>query len=309
MSLIHLSVLDLSYNSLSGEIPSEIIKMQSLEDLNLSHNYLSGFIPTTFEQMHGLLHVDVSYNELQGPIPNSKAFVQATMEDLRGNKGLCGNGRGLQPFKHISKRRHSLLVYEYLECGSLRTIMENEEAAKELDWPKRLNIVKGVAHALSYMHHDCSPPIIHRDIKSSNILIDSQHEAHVSDFGTAKLLDLNSSNWTSFAGTYGYITPELAYTMKVSEKCDVYSFEVLSLEVIEGKHPGDTISSLSSPSTKENIHQKDVLDPRLPFPERRILDDLVVVVNLATECLNADPQSRPTMLIISQVLSSKTSWS
>ena len=76
-----------------------------------------------------------------------------------------------------------------------------------MDWNKRVNIIKGVAHALSYMHHDCSPPIVQRDISSKNILLDSECEAHVSDFGTAKILNQESSNWTSLAGTYGYLAP------------------------------------------------------------------------------------------------------
>ena len=74
-------------------------------------------------------------------------------------------------------------------------------------WNKRVNIIEGVAHTLSYMHHDCSPPIVHRDISNKNILLDSQYEAHVSDFDIAKLLNQDSSNWTSLASTYGYVAP------------------------------------------------------------------------------------------------------
>ncbi|KAF5476989.1 hypothetical protein F2P56_003671 [Juglans regia] len=159
------------------------------------------------------------------------------------------------------------------------------------------------------MHHDCSPSIIHRDISSSNILLDSQFEAHVSDFGTAKLLELDSSNWTSPVGTYGYIAPELAYTMKVTEKCDVYSFGVLAIEVIRGKHPGDLISSLSSPLAMENIQVKDVLDQRLPFPTVQVENELIIVVQLAMKCLNVCPQSRPTMEMISKVLSTNMAHS
>ncbi|XP_035542757.1 MDIS1-interacting receptor like kinase 2-like [Juglans regia] len=159
------------------------------------------------------------------------------------------------------------------------------------------------------MHHDCSPPIIHRDISSSNILLDSQFEAHVSDFGTAKLLELDSSNWTSPAGTYGYIAPELAYTMKVTEKCDVYSFGVLAIEVIKGQHPGDFISLLSMPLAMENIQVKDVLDQRLPFPAAQVENELIIVLKLAMKCLNVYPQSRPTMHMISQVLSTNIAHS
>jgi serine/threonine protein kinase len=106
-----------------------------------------------------------------------------------------------------SHRKHSFLVYEFLERGSLRTILDNEEQAMEMDWMKRINLVRGVANALSYLHHNCSPPIVHRDISSNNILLDSEYEAHVSDFGTARLLLPDSSNWTSLAGTAGYTAP------------------------------------------------------------------------------------------------------
>ncbi|XP_035545196.1 MDIS1-interacting receptor like kinase 2-like [Juglans regia] len=242
-----------------------------------------------------------------------KKLHQLLDNEKRSQKAFLNEIKALTEIRHrnivklhgfCSHARHSFLVYEYLEMGSLARMLEIEEYAKEFDWSKRLNVVKGVAYALSYMHHDCSPPIIHRDIKSNNILLDSQCEAHVSDFGTAKILDLNSSNWTSLAGTYGYIAPELAYTMEVTEKCDVYSFGVLSLEVIMGKYPGDFISSVKSsdPSVEMGIQLKDVLDQRLPFPMPHVKAELIRVVEIATECLNYIPKSRPTMHMISKVL-------
>jgi serine/threonine protein kinase len=69
------------------------------------------------------------------------------------------------------------------------------------------NVIKGVANALSYMHHDCLPPIIHRDISSKNVLLDQEYKAHISDFDTARFLNLDLSNWTSLAGTFGYMAP------------------------------------------------------------------------------------------------------
>ncbi|XVF82438.1 hypothetical protein PTKIN_Ptkin16aG0048000 [Pterospermum kingtungense] len=159
------------------------------------------------------------------------------------------------------------------------------------------------------MHHDHSPPIIHRDISSNNVLLDSDYEAHVSDFGTAKLLKPDSSNWTSLAGTFGYIAPELAYTMKADEKCDVYSFGVLALEVFMGKHPGDLLSSLSiSTSTSASVSQdqqillKYVIDQRLSPPVTKVSEDVVSTMKLAFACLNGDPQLRPTMKQIAQAL-------
>ncbi|XP_071938391.1 MDIS1-interacting receptor like kinase 2 isoform X3 [Coffea arabica] len=228
------------------------------------------------------------------------------------DKSFLNEIRALTEIKHrnivklfgfCSNAQHSILVYEYLERGSLAKILSIEEEAKELDWQERLNIIKGVAHALSYMHHDCSPPIIHRDISSNNILLDPECEAHVSDFGTAKFLRRDSSNWSSLAGTYGYVAPEFAYTMKVNEKCDVYSFGVLTMEVIKGKHPGDLIANLMS-SKLEEIELKVLLDKRLLFPNRQIEESLLSILKLARECLHVDPQCRPTMLIISRYLAS-----
>ncbi|XP_077252016.1 MDIS1-interacting receptor like kinase 2-like [Tasmannia lanceolata] len=152
----------------------------------------------------------------------------------------------------------------------------------EIDWVKMVNIIKVVAHSLSYMHHDCASPIVHRDISSKNVLLDSEFEAHVSNFGPARLLMPDSSNWTELAGTRGYVAPELAYIMRVTEKCDVYSFGVLTLEVIMGRHPGDIISSLSSSSSSEgsqNLWLKDVLDPRLPNPDDQIGNEVVLAVS------------------------------
>ncbi|XP_059627670.1 MDIS1-interacting receptor like kinase 2-like [Cornus florida] len=162
-----------------------------------------------------------------------------------------------------------------------------------------------VAHAVSYMHHDCSPAIVHRDLSSNNILLDAENEARVSDFGTAKLLKLDSSNWSTLAGTYGYVAPELAFTMKVTKKCDVYSFEVLTLEVIKGKHPVNFITWLSSSSIDHNIMLKDVLDQRLLAPSTGVEEVLISIINLAITCLNVNPQSRPTMHIVSQLLSTQ----
>ncbi|KAI6687750.1 hypothetical protein NL676_024578 [Syzygium grande] len=203
-----------------------------------------------------------------------------------------------------SHPQHSFLVYEYVERGNLSAILSDEGEAKELGWDRRANIVRGIAHALSYMHHDCVPPIVHRDISSNNILLDSEYEARVSDFGTAKLLKLDTSNWSAVAGTYGYIAPELAYTMKVTEKCDVYSFGVVAIEVIHGKHPGETISSLSDASDKEIARVlENMLDSRLPAPMPSIEDELLVIFKLAIACLSTNPLLRPSMNMVSQVLS------
>ena len=102
---------------------------------------------------------------------------------------------------------YKFLVYDYIQQGSLHRTLENEELAKELDWQKRIALATDVAQAISYLHHECSPPIIHRDITSNNILLDTSFKGFVSDFGTARILKPDSSNWSALAGTYGYIAP------------------------------------------------------------------------------------------------------
>ncbi|GMP49947.1 hypothetical protein CsSME_00016753 [Camellia sinensis var. sinensis] len=180
------------------------------------------------------------------------------------------------------------LVYEYMEMGSLFRSLRTDADAVELGWTLRVNIVKAIAHALSRLLHDCTPPIVHRDISSNYILLNSKLEAFVSDFGTARLLHPDSSNQT-------VIAPELGYTMEVTKKCDAYSFGVVALETIMGKHPGELLSSLELPSTR-NIMLADVLDPRLPM----VVANIVLVARIAIACLRSEPRSRPTMLRVSQ---------
>ena len=106
-----------------------------------------------------------------------------------------------------SHTRHSFLVNEFMERGSLLKMLSDEVKALEFEWTKRVNAVKGLANAISYLHHECCPAIVHRDISSKNVLLDAEYVAHLSDFGSARTCDPESSNWTSFAGTFGYSAP------------------------------------------------------------------------------------------------------
>ncbi|KAM1402044.1 hypothetical protein ACFX2I_010838 [Malus domestica] len=200
-------------------------------------------------------------------------------------------------------RRCMFLVYEYKERGSLFSVLGNDVEAAVLDWTKRLHIIEGVAHALSYMHHNCTLPIIHRSVSSSNILLNSDMVASLSDFGTARLLYPHLRNRTVLAGTPGYIAPELAHTFAVTEKCDVYGFGVLTLEIIMGRYPGELLSLISASSSQSSkspsllqITLEDVLDPRLSPPSnRQTASGVVLVTTLALACLRTKPKSRPAM--------------
>ncbi|KAM4078599.1 hypothetical protein ACB094_09G050800 [Castanea mollissima] len=194
-------------------------------------------------------------------------------------------------------KRCMFLVYEYMERGSLFCVLCNNTEAVALDWMKRVNIIKSTAHALFYIHHESVPVIVHRDITSNNILLNSELEAFVSDFGTARFLDSDTSNQTLIAGTYGYIAPELTYTMKVTEKSDVYSFGVVALEILMGRHPGELLTSLSS---SQSVMLNEILDKRLPPPNRLVAQDVFLVAAISFACLRAKPKSRPTMKSVSQ---------
>lgn len=132
-------------------------------------------------------------------IKNFKSEV-ATLTDIRHRNiiklyGFCSRGE------------HTFLVYDFIERGSLGEVLRSEEKAREVDWVKRVDIVKGVAEALCYLHHDCVPAIVHRDVTAKNVLLDVDFEAHVADFGIAKFLKFDALHSTGVAGTHGYMAP------------------------------------------------------------------------------------------------------
>ncbi|KAM2911205.1 hypothetical protein FF1_003989 [Malus domestica] len=199
------------------------------------------------------------------------------------------------------------LVYEYLDRGSLGKALYGEDRGGELDWGTRVKIVQGLAHAISYLHNDCSPPVVHRDISVNNVLLESDFEPQLSDFGTAKLLSSDSTSWTNVAGSYGYMAPELAFTMRVTDKSDVFSFGMVALEIVMGRHPGEMLESLleASKTLKGNAELllKDVLDQRLEPPTGELAEAVAFVVTLALACARPRPELRPTMRYVAQELS------
>ncbi|XP_048336463.2 probable leucine-rich repeat receptor-like protein kinase At1g35710 [Ziziphus jujuba] len=245
----------------------------------------------------------------KGNIVALKKLHGSEAEEPSLRKSFMSEVRTLREIKHRSiiklhgfclHKKCMFLIYEYMERGSLFCMLSNDLEAVELDWKKRVTVIKDIAYALCYMHHECSPSIVHRDVSTNNILLNSSLEASVSDFGTARLLHSDTSNQTILAGTYGYIAPELAYTMVVTEKCDVYSFGVVALETLMGKHPRELLSAVSS-SSSENLMLAQVLDQRLSPPtNRRVVQDIFLIVKIAFMCLLANPKYRPTMKQVSQ---------
>ncbi|CAM8935020.1 unnamed protein product [Rhodiola kirilowii] len=243
-----------------------------------------------------LIAEDMEVEEIRSFANEVKTLTKIRQRSIVKLLGFCCKGE------------HSFLVYEFMEKGSLEGVLSDDEASKKLNWGKRVEVIRSVANAITYLHKDCTPAIIHRDISSKNILLDSNLDAHVSDFGTARFLKPDSSNWTAVVGTYGYIAPEFAYTMAVTEKCDVYSFGVLTLEIIMGKHPREEISNLlDSSDADEDMNLKGVLDARLMTYDvdqtsLKMEQQLRSILKIVLQCLAEDPQFRPSMQDVSQML-------
>ncbi|THG22582.1 hypothetical protein TEA_013591 [Camellia sinensis var. sinensis] len=201
-----------------------------------------------------------------------------------------------------------LLIYDYLAMGSLDDFLhEHGEEERSLNWNARLRIALGSARGLAYLHHDCCPRIVHRDIKSSNILLDENLEPRVSDFGLAKLLvDEDAHVTTVVAGTFGYLAPEYLQSGRATEKSDVYSFGVLLLELLTGKRPTDpsfvkrglNVVGWMNTMVREN-RLEDVVDKKCTDAD---VETVEALVEIAARCTDATPDDRPSMQQVLQFL-------
>ncbi|GFQ08301.1 L-type lectin-domain containing receptor kinase s.6 [Phtheirospermum japonicum] len=185
------------------------------------------------------------------------------------------------------ERNELVLVYEYMRNGSLDNILHSRtHLTKFLTWEKRLNIILGVANALVYLHEECESQIIHRDVKTCNILLDSEFNAKLGDFGYA----------TVPAGTMGYLAPEYAFSGVPSAKTDVYSFGVVVLEVATGRRPVDEERVVITDYVWD-LWEKgmiaEVADRNLAGRFNRAEMERVLMVGLC--CAHPDCEKRPMM--------------
>ncbi|XP_048431889.1 LRR receptor-like serine/threonine-protein kinase RGI2 isoform X2 [Pyrus x bretschneideri] len=212
--------------------------------------------------------------------------------------GCCNNGKT------------RLLLFDYIANGSLASLLHEKRLF--LDWDARYKIVLGAAQGLAYLHHDCIPQIVHRDIKANNILVGPQYESFIADFGIAKLLNspecCKASN--TVAGSYGYIAPEYGYSLRITEKSDVYSYGVVLLEVLTGKEPMDNkipegAHIVTWVNTELRVRKRDftsVLDQQLILLSGTQTQEMLQVLGVALLCVNPCPEERPTMKDVTAML-------
>lgn len=205
-----------------------------------------------------------------------------------------------------------MLVYEFVNNGNLEQWLHGAMRQHGIfTWENRMKVVIGTAKALAYLHEAIEPKVVHRDIKSSNILIDDEFNGKVSDFGLAKMLGSDKSHITTrVMGTFGYVAPEYANTGMLNEKSDVYSFGVLLLETVTGRDPVDYSRSANEVNLVEwlkmmiaNRRAEEVVDPILEVrPTIRALKRALLI---ALRCVDPDSEKRPKMGQVARMLESE----
>uniref|UniRef100_A0A0E0DJZ3 non-specific serine/threonine protein kinase n=1 Tax=Oryza meridionalis TaxID=40149 RepID=A0A0E0DJZ3_9ORYZ len=239
----------------------------------------------------------VAIKRLSGDYSQIEREFQAEVETL--SRAQHDNLVLLEGYCKIGNDR--LLIYAYMENGSLDYwLHERADGGALLDWQKRLRIAQGSARGLAYLHLSCEPHILHRDIKSSNILLDENFEAHLADFGLARLICAYETHVTTdVVGTLGYIPPEYGQSPVATYKGDVYSFGIVLLELLTGRRPVDMCRPKGSRDVvswvlqmKKEDRETEVFDPTIYDKENE--SQLIRILEIALLCVTAAPKSRPT---------------
>ncbi|CAN1342362.1 Tyrosine-sulfated glycopeptide receptor 1 [Linum perenne] len=313
-----LQELSLSVNHLTGSITDDLVNLVNLKSLELFSNQLVGPIPEllkatdNFSQANivgcggfGLVYkatlangTKLAVKKLSGDFGLMEREFKAEIEAL--STAQHENLVSLQGYCVFNGFR--LLIYSYMENGSLDYwLHEKTEGASQLDWPTRLKIAKGASIGLAYMHQVCEPHIVHRDIKSSNILLDEKFEAHVADFGLARLIRPYCTHVTTeLVGTLGYIPPEYGQAWIATLRGDVYSFGVVMLELLSGKRPVEVFKPKMSRELVAWVYQmrsegkqEQVFDPILR--DKGHEDEMLQMLDVACMCVSHNPRKRPSI--------------
>ncbi|XP_022965668.1 LRR receptor-like serine/threonine-protein kinase [Cucurbita maxima] len=212
-----------------------------------------------------------------------------------------------------ANRRTKLLFYDYLPNGNLGALLHEGNGRVGLDWESRFKIALGVAEGLAYLHHDCVPAILHRDVKAHNILLGDCYEACLADFGLARLVEDGPSGSSStnpqFAGSYGYFAPEYGCMLRITDKSDVYSYGVVLLEIITGKKPVDSsftegqhVIQWVRDHLKKKKNPISILDSKLQGRPDPIIQEILQALGISLLCTSDRAEDRPTMKDVTALL-------
>uniref|UniRef100_A0A453HTG0 Protein kinase domain-containing protein n=2 Tax=Aegilops tauschii subsp. strangulata TaxID=200361 RepID=A0A453HTG0_AEGTS len=208
---------------------------------------------------------------------------------------------------YCKDKKHLSLIYEYMDEGNLEDRLRGQEP---LNWLQRLKIALDSAHGLEYLHKSCSPPLIHRDVKTGNILLTTNLQAKLSDFGLTRAFsnEMVTHMTTRPAGTLGYLDPEYYATSHLSEKSDVYSFGVVLLVLITGQRAIITISDTERNNitiwARHGLSEGDIdsmIDPRIRGDCD--INSVWKVADLALQCTQHTGRDRPTMTEVAEGIS------
>ncbi|XWS67279.1 hypothetical protein CRYUN_Cryun05aG0273900 [Craigia yunnanensis] len=234
------------------------------------------------------------------------AVKKITRNSIQGLREFAAEIESLGRLRHknlvnlqgwCKQKNDLLLIYDYIPNGSLHSLLFNQKQEFVLSWEQRFNIIKDIAAGLLYLHEEWELVVIHRDVKSSNVLIDAEMNARLGDFGLARLYDHGTdSHTTNIVGTIGYIAPELARNGKASTSSDVFSYGVFLLEVASGRKPVDSRNFFLVDWVIE-CHQMgqilDAMDPKLS--SSYVIEEVKLVLLLGLLCSHPKPEVRPSM--------------
>jgi len=266
----------------------------------------------------GVVYKGTLYDNRVAAIKRLNEATQGEAEFLAeiSTIGMLNHMNLIDMWGYCVEGKHRLLVYEYMEHGSLADNL----FGNALDWKKRFNVAVGTARGLAYLHEECLEWILHCDVKPQNILLDSEFQPKVADFGLSKLLNRDervNSSFSRIRGTRGYMAPEWVYNLRITSKVDVYSYGIVVLEMVSGRSPM-AIHSLENSGNIEKhrlvtwIREKIKLAPTFGFRMLEIIDpslegnfdvsEAEVLVEVALQCVEDDMNERPSMSQVTEML-------
>ncbi|XP_059668044.1 lectin-domain containing receptor kinase VI.3-like [Cornus florida] len=302
---------------------------ESIEDWELEcphrFRYKDLYEATKGFKESGILGVGGFGAVYKGVLPTTGAEVaikKISNDSVQGVREFAAEIESLGRLRHknlvnlqgwCKRKKDLLLVYDYVPNGSLGSLLFNPETNFLLSWDQRYNILKGIASGLLYLHEEWEKVVIHRDVKSSNVLIDAEMNGRLGDFGLARLCDGGIlSHTTSVVGTIGYIAPELAQTGKASTSSDVYAYGVLLLEVASGR--GRIVSDPDGDSLTladwviECLQMGRILDAADPkLSSKFVVEEMEMVLRLGLVCSHLKAEARPTMREVTRYLAGEES--